>query len=566
VKETSAATQTGTGSIALSGIAPTGWQTFDSAYDDAEYVPYGIDNLRYGGSDVELGIGQWQDDDTFDRLYVTFSTNSNALVNLAATIHDVYVSTPGSAFDGKVSVKYFGATGDGTTDDVLAVQAAIDAVQEMGGGTVYFPPGTYRITTSITLREFVSLKGEMPTRSGNSPVTIDHDPPGGSVDLFETESPRATGNYATLGEISGFYITGDPTFSKFCFDLDSPVGLAMRDICISNNFLEGINIEKSMRCKFENIRIEGATDVCVRFNETGADSTTTHFDTCYLINADNAVICSDGQCTNILFSNVIMTAINDDAVVSNGGNSLTFVGCHLENCPVADTPASLFKLGVTGAEKSISIIGGQITGRSAGAATGSYAFEVNGSLGVYVNNVYISKVEKVLSTTASTKNVVLSNISLDADVTYEQNDINDPSKVKIINFQALESGVRGPGGYHGNLVAEEDLTLIGATTDTTLAVVPANSRILAVLCCVDTEVQDEGAQETWSAAFTGGSVTALGGPLSGAVDTKITKMLDHETVTATTAIRFTPGAAPEFDLGVIRVKIFYETLEAIGDN
>lgn len=44
------------------------------------------------------------------------------------------------------SVKDFGAVGDGTADDRVAIQRAIEAVKEAGGGTVYFPEGVYTVT------------------------------------------------------------------------------------------------------------------------------------------------------------------------------------------------------------------------------------------------------------------------------------------------------------------------------------------------------------------------------------------------------------------------------------
>lgn len=46
-----------------------------------------------------------------------------------------------------ISVKDFGATGDGVTDDRAAIQSAIDTVNGEGGGTIFFPRGTYLIDT-----------------------------------------------------------------------------------------------------------------------------------------------------------------------------------------------------------------------------------------------------------------------------------------------------------------------------------------------------------------------------------------------------------------------------------
>ncbi|MEF3304945.1 glycosyl hydrolase family 28-related protein [Paenibacillus sp. GYB003] len=81
----------------------------------------------------------------------------------------VLVSTSGARFKRIVeteyyNVKWFGAAGNGTTDDTAAIQLAIDSVAAIGGGTVFFPKGTYVVSPSlqnrIDLRSNVSLQGE----------------------------------------------------------------------------------------------------------------------------------------------------------------------------------------------------------------------------------------------------------------------------------------------------------------------------------------------------------------------------------------------------------------------
>ena len=58
-----------------------------------------------------------------------------------------------------VSVKDFGAIGDGVADDTVAIQAALDALQVRGGGTVYLPAGVYKITATLNLPALVSIEG-----------------------------------------------------------------------------------------------------------------------------------------------------------------------------------------------------------------------------------------------------------------------------------------------------------------------------------------------------------------------------------------------------------------------
>lgn len=60
-----------------------------------------------------------------------------------------------------LSVKDFGATGDGSTDDSAAIQAAIDALST-AGGRVFFPSGTYKLGTVLTISSPICLFGEGP--------------------------------------------------------------------------------------------------------------------------------------------------------------------------------------------------------------------------------------------------------------------------------------------------------------------------------------------------------------------------------------------------------------------
>lgn len=62
---------------------------------------------------------------------------------------------PGST-GGIFNVRAFGATGDGKTIDTPAVNKAIQAAAAAGGGTVYFPAGSY-LCYSIHLMSLVSL-------------------------------------------------------------------------------------------------------------------------------------------------------------------------------------------------------------------------------------------------------------------------------------------------------------------------------------------------------------------------------------------------------------------------
>ncbi len=60
----------------------------------------------------------------------------------------------------------YGATGNGTTDDTVAINSALAAAGTAGGGIVYLPPGNYRTTNTLTVPGGVELRGSYELRHG----------------------------------------------------------------------------------------------------------------------------------------------------------------------------------------------------------------------------------------------------------------------------------------------------------------------------------------------------------------------------------------------------------------
>lgn len=75
---------------------------------------------------------------------------------LTASMYDAPILTGPRPW---ADVRAYGATGDGTTDDTTALQAAINAANTAGGGVVYVPKGTY-ISLTLTLYANVWLRGD----------------------------------------------------------------------------------------------------------------------------------------------------------------------------------------------------------------------------------------------------------------------------------------------------------------------------------------------------------------------------------------------------------------------
>jgi nitrous oxidase accessory protein NosD len=90
---------------------------------------------------------------------------------------------PGGAGTAVLSVRDYGARGDGASLDTAAIQSAVDAVP--AGGTLRFPPGTYRIESDRGIR----LKSDMRLDLGEATL-VGANVDGGRCRLLEIQGAR----------------------------------------------------------------------------------------------------------------------------------------------------------------------------------------------------------------------------------------------------------------------------------------------------------------------------------------------------------------------------------------
>ena len=135
-----------------------------------------------------------------------------------------------------VSVKDFGAKGDGTTNDANAINNAISYVNSQNGGTVYFPTGKYNIgSTQITIYPSIRLIGSATGGGGQA------------------------GNPGTTILYSGAGTSGTPLYAI--------KGTNLKDTCIENialsgsgnAYTNGIYLQGAWLCTIKNVEVGGFT-------------------------------------------------------------------------------------------------------------------------------------------------------------------------------------------------------------------------------------------------------------------------------------------------------------------
>ena len=188
-----------------------------------------------------------------------------------------------------VNVLDFGAVGDGVTDDTSAIQAAIDALDSIDGGTLIFPQGIYGITDTVFIKDNIKLQGQgRPTIKAIDSIV-------GAMIQFGYTTGVVTDpptNPCSNAELNGFVVNADYKVTKINYGpgLDSGVVYVWR-YCKYNKIID-CEI-KSAECGL--VEVEDGADFFELSNCQIHDITSTSSATQFqnLINVDgptNAVI------------------------------------------------------------------------------------------------------------------------------------------------------------------------------------------------------------------------------------------------------------------------------------
>jgi hypothetical protein len=263
-----------------------------------------------------------------------------------------------------VSVKDFGAVGDGVTDDTAAIQAAIDAVATSGGGSVFIPIGDYLITSTLTdFNTVASTSGGLPIRLVGecaSEVTSDQvsriKTSGAIIGIHFNGNRSGAENLVVQGDSGSF------DGASHGIQSDSSRGI-WKNLVIQNNRGDGIKFRFGNCSHFEAITLLSNKGNGLNIDGTGYVTPTgvsrpNDNNACTFITIDARVNGLNGVRTgvNVSFSNFffnLTSQYNDGYGVEFNSDFNKVYGLYVEGNDAGSTPAYDIHFGSTADQNTI---------------------------------------------------------------------------------------------------------------------------------------------------------------------------------------------------------------------
>ncbi len=227
------------------------------------------------------------------------------LAQLLAVVSLLLVST--ASAESIFNVRDYGAMGDGTTIDTMAVQKALDECGSAGGGTVLLPPGTYlcqplEIRTKTTLR----IEKDAMLKATDDPADFAR-PQGGFVHFLsgsDLENVTIEGEGTIDGSGERWWIPAEEARQKKSgYTLPRPNLIVLKRV--KNLTVRGVTIQNSPKFHFvptecDNVLVTDATFLAPE-------------------RAPNTDAIDPSCCRNVTITRCLIDVGDDNVAVKSGG-------------------------------------------------------------------------------------------------------------------------------------------------------------------------------------------------------------------------------------------------------
>lgn len=268
-----------------------------------------------------------------------------------------------------INVKWYGAKGDGVTDDSAAIQAAINAAFADGGNiSVFLPAGTYLISTTLNL---MATNDQSDFYNGHGVHLIGHDK--SSTTIVKNNNVKGSNGYDSVIEVAGFVVNSTASAR-------SGTSIWIKNLTLKNNstaaeswaihgkafqrgYMEELNIKAVNGIYLNDPYCSRYIGVFLQVQELGMwldGGTSNYLQSCYVQYGKNAFkinsyystldTCFAGDCTGTIFDfplayGISMVGCGDEAPHSRykigiGAGVLEIMG-YFSNFPIGDTANGL---------------------------------------------------------------------------------------------------------------------------------------------------------------------------------------------------------------------------------